>query len=185
MPLSGHRLGRLWEVGQRCADNDIAFFFLDRRGSGISGGDRRDVPDVDTIVGDCANAVAHVRRWIGDDAPPSLFGHCLGGSFLSPAAPPRLHRPARGRALPLDLAGPTARGARRGGAGRAGRGPEPGASPTRPAPRGTPATPSATTSPTSDASSGTRAISRTRSSATRAWPPGSSWGRRRGRSPPR
>ncbi|GAA5028144.1 alpha/beta fold hydrolase [Streptomyces siamensis] len=75
--------GWLWEVGPRFADNDIAFFVLDRRGSGISGGDRRDVPDVDTIVGDYANAVAHARRWIGDDAPLSLFGHCLGGSFLA------------------------------------------------------------------------------------------------------
>ncbi|MFI6338502.1 alpha/beta hydrolase [Streptomyces sp. NPDC050535] len=75
--------GWLWEVGPRFADNDIAFFVLDRRGSGISGGERRDIPDVGTIVADYVNALAYVRNWLGDDAPLSLFGHCLGGSFLA------------------------------------------------------------------------------------------------------
>ncbi|WP_405822474.1 lysophospholipase [Streptomyces sp. NBC_01390] len=75
--------GWLWEVGPQFADNDIAFFVLDRRGSGISGGERRDVPDVETIVADYVAAITHTRELIGDDVPLTLFGHCLGGSFLA------------------------------------------------------------------------------------------------------
>ncbi|ELP66590.1 alpha/beta hydrolase [Streptomyces turgidiscabies] len=75
--------GWLWEVGPQFADNDIAFFVLDRRGSGISGGERRDVPDVETIVADYVTAITHTRELIGDDVPLTLFGHCLGGSFLA------------------------------------------------------------------------------------------------------
>jgi alpha-beta hydrolase superfamily lysophospholipase len=75
--------GWLWEVGPRFADNDIAFFVLDRRGSGISPGPRNEIPDADTLLGDYAQAVAHVREMIGESVPLSLFGHCLGGSFLA------------------------------------------------------------------------------------------------------
>ncbi|MDW4909325.1 alpha/beta fold hydrolase [Streptomyces sp. ADMS] len=75
--------GWLWEVGPQFADNDIAFFVLDRRGSGISGGERQDVPDVGTIVADYVAAIAHTRELIGKDVPLTLFGHCLGGSFLA------------------------------------------------------------------------------------------------------
>ncbi|MET9426845.1 MULTISPECIES: alpha/beta fold hydrolase [unclassified Streptomyces] len=75
--------GWLWEVGPRFADNDVAFFVLDRRGSGISGGPRHEIPDVDTVVSDYTGALAHVRELIGDDVPLTLFGHCLGGSFLA------------------------------------------------------------------------------------------------------
>jgi alpha-beta hydrolase superfamily lysophospholipase len=75
--------GWLWEVGPQFADNDIAFFVLDRRGSGISGGERQDVPDVGTILADYVTAISHVRELIGDDVPLTLFGHCLGGSFLA------------------------------------------------------------------------------------------------------
>lgn len=75
--------GWLWEVGPQFADNDIAFFVLDRRGSGISGGIRHELPDVDTVLGDYAAALAYVREMIGDEVPLSLFGHCLGGSFMA------------------------------------------------------------------------------------------------------
>ncbi|MER7620904.1 alpha/beta fold hydrolase [Streptomyces sp. NPDC126503] len=75
--------GWLWEVGPQFADNDIAFFVLDRRGSGISGGARHELPDADTVLADYSTAVAHVRDTIGDDVPLSLFGHCLGGSFMA------------------------------------------------------------------------------------------------------
>ncbi|MFI6403479.1 alpha/beta hydrolase [Streptomyces sp. NPDC050548] len=75
--------GWLWEVGPRFADNDIALFVLDRRGSGISAGPRHEIPDADTILDDYANAVAFVRGMIGDSVPLSLFGHCLGGSFMA------------------------------------------------------------------------------------------------------
>jgi alpha-beta hydrolase superfamily lysophospholipase len=75
--------GWLWEVGPQFADNDIAFYVLDRRGSGISGGDRAEIPDVDTIMKDYVHAVEYVRESIGDDIPLSMFGHCLGGSFLA------------------------------------------------------------------------------------------------------
>ncbi|MGW3917847.1 alpha/beta hydrolase, partial [Streptomyces sp. NPDC005070] len=68
--------GWMWEVGTRFADNDIAFFVLDRRGSGISPGDRGDLPPAETLLGDYIAALAHVREMIGDDVPLSLFGHC-------------------------------------------------------------------------------------------------------------
>lgn len=75
--------GWLWEVGPQFADNDIAFYVLDRRGSGISAGSRHELPDVDTVVRDYIAAVDHVRQAIGDEVPLSLFGHCLGGSFMA------------------------------------------------------------------------------------------------------
>ncbi|MGW2649141.1 alpha/beta hydrolase [Streptomyces sp. NPDC001393] len=75
--------GWLWEVGPQFADNDIAFYVLDRRGSGISGGDRQTLPDVDTVLRDYMTALEHVRQAIGDEVPLSLFGHCLGGSFMA------------------------------------------------------------------------------------------------------
>ncbi|MEC4015049.1 alpha/beta fold hydrolase [Streptomyces sp. H27-D2] len=75
--------GWLWEAGPRFADNDIAFFVLDRRGSGISPGPRHEIPDTRTVLDDYAAALAQVRELIGDDVPLSLFGHCLGGSFMA------------------------------------------------------------------------------------------------------
>ncbi|MFJ6721720.1 MULTISPECIES: alpha/beta hydrolase [unclassified Streptomyces] len=75
--------GWLWEVGPQFADNDIAFFVLDRRGSGISGGPRHELPDAQTVLGDYTVALEHVRTLIGDEVPLSLFGHCLGGSFMA------------------------------------------------------------------------------------------------------
>jgi alpha-beta hydrolase superfamily lysophospholipase len=75
--------GWLWEVGPRFAGNDVALFVLDRRGSGVSGGERGDLPDAGTVIADYVAAVAHTRRIIGDDVPLTLFGHCLGGSFLA------------------------------------------------------------------------------------------------------
>ncbi|MFF7521153.1 alpha/beta fold hydrolase [Streptomyces pseudovenezuelae] len=75
--------GWLWEVGPRFADNDIAFFVLDRRGSGISPGPRGEIPEAGTVLDDYAQAAAFVRAMIGDTVPLSLFGHCLGGSFMA------------------------------------------------------------------------------------------------------
>ncbi|ORT54269.1 alpha/beta hydrolase [Streptomyces sp. CB03238] len=75
--------GWLWEVGPQFADNDIAFYVLDRRGSGISGGTRHELPDAATVLADYRVALEHVRGAIGDDVPLSLFGHCLGGSFMA------------------------------------------------------------------------------------------------------
>jgi alpha-beta hydrolase superfamily lysophospholipase len=73
----------LWEAGARFADNDIAFFVLDRRGSGISPGDRHDIPDAGTLMEDYRTALHQVRESIGEQVPLTLFGHCLGGSFLA------------------------------------------------------------------------------------------------------
>lgn len=75
--------GWLWEVGPQFADNDIAFYVLDRRGSGISSGAREDLPGVETVLRDYMAALEHVREAVGDDVPLSLFGHCLGGSFMA------------------------------------------------------------------------------------------------------
>ncbi|MFD5815767.1 alpha/beta fold hydrolase [Streptomyces sp. NPDC127038] len=75
--------GWMWEVGPRFADNDIAFFVLDRRGSGISPGERGDLAEAEILLGDYIAALAQVREMIGEDVPLSLFGHCLGGSFLA------------------------------------------------------------------------------------------------------
>ncbi|MDH6112522.1 alpha-beta hydrolase superfamily lysophospholipase [Kitasatospora sp. MAP12-15] len=75
--------GWLWEVGPQFAANDIAFFTLDRRGCGISGGERSELADADSVLGDYLAALRTVREMIGDDIPLNLFGHCLGGSFLA------------------------------------------------------------------------------------------------------
>lgn len=75
--------GWLWEVGPQFADNDIAFFVLDRRGSGISSGARHEIPDTRTVLGDYTAALTTVRDTIGEDVPLGLFGHCLGGSFMA------------------------------------------------------------------------------------------------------
>lgn len=49
--------GWLWEVGPQFADNDIAFYVLDRRGSGISAGSRTSCP--------------MSTPWSGTTSPPS------------------------------------------------------------------------------------------------------------------
>lgn len=75
--------GWLWEVGPQFADNDIAFYVLDRRGSGISAGRREDLPGTQTVIRDYMAALNQVRQAVGDEVPLSLFGHCLGGSFMA------------------------------------------------------------------------------------------------------
>lgn len=75
--------GWLWETGPRFAENDIAFYVLDRRGSGLSEGARDELADADTLLADYAAGVAEVRRAVGSAIPLGLFGHCLGGSFLA------------------------------------------------------------------------------------------------------
>ncbi|HLX53630.1 MAG TPA: alpha/beta hydrolase [Aquella sp.] len=75
--------GWLWEVGAQFASKNIAFFVLDRRGSGISGGTRNEIADAKTTLNDYSITISYVRNLIGDEIPLSLFGHCLGGSFLA------------------------------------------------------------------------------------------------------
>lgn len=75
--------GWLWEVGAQFASKNIAFFVLDRRGSGISSGSRNELAPAQTILNDYSAAISYVKNIIGDDIPLSLFGHCLGGSFLA------------------------------------------------------------------------------------------------------
>ncbi|WP_425831393.1 alpha/beta hydrolase [Streptomyces fractus] len=75
--------GWLWETGPRFAENDVAFYVLDRRGSGLSEGAREELADAETLLADYTSGVAEVRRAEGDDIPLGLFGHCLGGSFLA------------------------------------------------------------------------------------------------------
>src|SRR6185437_718744 len=75
--------GWLWEVGAQFASKNIAFFVLDRRGSGISGGTRNEIADAKTTLKDYSTTISYVRNLIGDEIPLSLFGHCLGGSFLA------------------------------------------------------------------------------------------------------
>ncbi|MFI9076329.1 alpha/beta hydrolase [Streptomyces sioyaensis] len=84
--------GWLWEAGVRHAEHGIAFYVLDRRGCGISDGERGAIPDADTVLGDYVAALAQVRDAIGERLPLGLFGHCLGGSFLAALL---LHHPAR------------------------------------------------------------------------------------------
>lgn len=74
--------GWLWEVGTLFADSNIAFFVLDRRGSGISGGVRNEIANLETTIKDYVIAISLVKDLIGNEVPLSLFGHCLGGSFL-------------------------------------------------------------------------------------------------------
>lgn len=74
--------GWLWEAGTLFANSNIAFFVLDRRGSGISDGVRNEIADVETTIKDYVTAISLVKDLIGNEVPLSLFGHCLGGSFL-------------------------------------------------------------------------------------------------------
>lgn len=75
--------GWLWEFGPQYADNDVAFFVLDPRGSGIRSGQRHEIPHARIVLGDYTAALTTVRDIIGDDVPLGLFGHCLGGSFVA------------------------------------------------------------------------------------------------------
>lgn len=75
--------GWLWEAGHYFADNDISFFVMDRRGSGLSGGLRGDISTADSVLLDYKLGIEWVREYIGDNLPLSLFGHCLGGSFMA------------------------------------------------------------------------------------------------------
>lgn len=75
--------GWLWEVGPQFAGNDVAVFVLDREGCGISGGTRNEIAAVKSSIDDYIAAISLVRELIGNDIPLSLFGHCLGGSYLA------------------------------------------------------------------------------------------------------
>jgi alpha-beta hydrolase superfamily lysophospholipase len=75
--------GWLWEAGCQFAENDVAFYALDRRGCGISDGPRGEVAPVDQMLADYRSAIRTVRSKVGDAIPMGLFGHCLGGSFLA------------------------------------------------------------------------------------------------------
>ncbi|MBD8452404.1 alpha/beta fold hydrolase [Serratia rubidaea] len=75
--------GWIWEAGRQFANNDVAVFVLDRRGCGISDGERGDIPSVEVIVEDYIVALKWVRNFINKKTPLCLFGHCLGGSFMA------------------------------------------------------------------------------------------------------
>ncbi|MEY9938757.1 alpha/beta hydrolase [Streptacidiphilus sp. MAP5-3] len=75
--------GWMWETGPAFAERGVAFFVLDRRGSGTSPGARGEIPAVATVLADHRAALRAVRELTGDDVPLGLFGHCLGGSFLA------------------------------------------------------------------------------------------------------
>lgn len=75
--------GWLWEAGCQFAENDVAFFALDRRGCGISDGPRGELAPVDQMLADYRSAIRTVRAKVGDSIPLGLFGHCLGGSYLA------------------------------------------------------------------------------------------------------
>ena len=75
--------GWLWEAGCQFAENDVAFYVLDRRGCGLSDGPRGELPPVELMLEDYRTAIRVVRAKIGESIPLGLFGHCLGGSFLA------------------------------------------------------------------------------------------------------
>lgn len=75
--------GWLWETGAQFASKNIAFFVLDRRGCGISHGSRSELAPAEIILDDYSMAISYVKNLIGEEVPLSLFGHCLGGSFLA------------------------------------------------------------------------------------------------------
>ncbi|MCU1717261.1 lysophospholipase [Pseudomonas sp. 5P_3.1_Bac2] len=75
--------GWLWEAGCQFAENDVAFYALDRRGCGISDGPRGELAPVEQMLADYRSAIRSVREKVGDNIPLGLFGHCLGGSFLA------------------------------------------------------------------------------------------------------
>jgi len=75
--------GWSWEFGEYLAISGVALFVLDRRGSGVSGGERGDYPSVEIMREDYQVAYNKMIEIIGNEIPIVIFGHCLGGSFLA------------------------------------------------------------------------------------------------------
>ncbi|XQZ99582.1 alpha/beta hydrolase [Komagataeibacter rhaeticus] len=72
-----------WEIGEALAQRGVALFVLDRRGSGTSTGPHGAITDADTCLSDYITALDVSQSAIGNEVPFTLFGHCLGGSFLA------------------------------------------------------------------------------------------------------
>lgn len=70
------------EVGTYLADHAIATFILDRRGVGMSGGLRGDIPNVDSLLEDYLIALTKVKS-LYPKLPLTLLGQSLGGSILA------------------------------------------------------------------------------------------------------
>ncbi|MBU2713767.1 alpha/beta hydrolase [Zooshikella harenae] len=75
--------GWLWEVGNLFASNNLAFICIDRRGCGMSEGERQIIPPVNQLLLDYTLAISHCLNKLPKSVPINLFGHCLGGSILA------------------------------------------------------------------------------------------------------
>lgn len=74
--------GWLFETGSVLASSSIAVYALDRRGSGLSGGLREDIPSHETLFNDYLSVLQKIKqRHTG--APIILMGQSLGGSILA------------------------------------------------------------------------------------------------------
>jgi alpha-beta hydrolase superfamily lysophospholipase len=74
--------GWSFETGIDLAKKGIAFYVLDRRGSGLSSGLRGDIPSATFLLEDYYLTIQHVKKHYPKH-PLTLMGHSLGGSLLA------------------------------------------------------------------------------------------------------
>lgn len=85
----GEHCGRYDRVAGELAALGLEVRGYDLRGHGASGGPRGGVPDAGALTDDLALAFAELERdarAAGDQHPPLLFGHSLGGAIAAVAA---------------------------------------------------------------------------------------------------
>jgi alpha-beta hydrolase superfamily lysophospholipase len=73
--------GWLTETGHALADRGLELWALDRRGSGMSGGIRGDLPSAAMVLDDYDRALTQVE--VRGACPPLLLGQSFGGSVLT------------------------------------------------------------------------------------------------------
>jgi putative hydrolase len=74
--------GWSWELAMDIAESGGAFFVMDRRGSGVSSGDRYKFPPANQIIDDYVTFFCKTFEQ-AEERPVIAVGHCLGGSVLA------------------------------------------------------------------------------------------------------
>ncbi|WP_330297611.1 alpha/beta hydrolase [Streptomyces sp. NBC_00503] len=77
--------GWLFETGPELAARGVATYALDRRGSGVSGGVRGDLPSAEAVLEDYRLGLAAARRE-RPELPLTLLGQSFGGSIVGALA---------------------------------------------------------------------------------------------------
>ncbi len=82
----GEHSGRYAHVAERLTALGLHVRGYDHRGHGESGGARGSVPHPDALLDDLRAVFEDLAERAGDDAPPFLLGHSLGGATAARAA---------------------------------------------------------------------------------------------------